>query len=224
MPLHSSHLLQPLDVSCFAVLKRQYRQLVEQQMRLGFNHINKIDFLTAFLKARMTAYKAKTIRNSFTVTGLVPFNPDQVYQQLTIQLRMPILPPNRSSNSQSSCLQTPQNPRQFKRQLSTIKKYISQRTESPLSSVNKVIDWISKVYKITTNSLLLLRKEVYDLRAAHKKKKQKRRRSKKQISHAQGITREEAQALIQGQIKASQIDITAPVEPKLPASQALVRR
>jgi kynurenine formamidase len=87
-----------------------------------------------------------------------------------------------------------------------------------------MIDQMSKAYEITTNSLLLLGKEVHDLRAAHEKEKQKRRQSKKQISHTQGITREEAQTLIQGQIKASQIDITAPVEPELPASQALVRR
>jgi hypothetical protein len=84
MPPHSSHLLQPLDVSCFAVLKRQYGQLIKQWMRLRFNHIDKIDFLTVFLKARTTAYKAETIWNGFTATGLVPFNPDQVYQQLTI--------------------------------------------------------------------------------------------------------------------------------------------
>ena len=76
MPPHSSHLLQPLDVGCFAVLKRYYGQLVEQWMRLGFNHIDKIDFLTAFPSARTMAYKAQTIRNSFAATGLVPFNPD----------------------------------------------------------------------------------------------------------------------------------------------------
>jgi hypothetical protein len=39
MPPHSSHILQPLDVSCFAVVKRSYGRLVENQMRLGFNHI-----------------------------------------------------------------------------------------------------------------------------------------------------------------------------------------
>jgi hypothetical protein len=65
MPPHSSHLLQPLNVGCFAVLKRHYGQLVEQQIRLGFNHIDKIDFLTAFPQARTMAYKAQTIRNSF---------------------------------------------------------------------------------------------------------------------------------------------------------------
>jgi hypothetical protein len=84
MPPHSSHLLQPLDVSCFAVLKRQYRQLVEQRMRLRFNHIDKIDFLTAFLEARIMAYKAETIQNGFAATGLVPFDPNRVYQQLTV--------------------------------------------------------------------------------------------------------------------------------------------
>ena len=224
MPLHSSHLLQPLDVSCFAVIKQKYGQLVEQRMRLGFNHIDKVDFLTTFPEARTMAYKAETIRNGFAATGLVPFDPDRVYQQLTVQLKTPTPPPSRSSNSQSSCLQTPQNPRQFKRQLTTIKRRISQHTESPLDSVDEVIDRMSKAYEMTTNSLMLLGKEVHDLRAAHEKEKQKRRRSRKQITHEQGITKEEAQMLVQSQIEASQSITTAPAEPDLPESQPPVRR
>lgn len=47
MPAHSSHLLQPLDIGCFAVLKRAYGQIVETKMRLGINHIDKLDFLEA---------------------------------------------------------------------------------------------------------------------------------------------------------------------------------
>ncbi|EED11995.1 pogo transposable element, putative [Talaromyces stipitatus ATCC 10500] len=78
MPPHSSHLLQPLDVGCIAVLKRHYGQVVEQRMRDGFNHIDKLDFLMAFPEARTVAYKARTIQNSFAATGLVPFNPDRV--------------------------------------------------------------------------------------------------------------------------------------------------
>jgi hypothetical protein len=224
MPPHSSHLLQPLDVSCFAVLKRQYGQLVEQRMRLGFNHIDKIDFLTAFPEARTMAYKAETIWNGFRATGLVPFDPDQVYQQLTVQLRTPTPPPSRSSNTQSSCLQTPQNPRQFKRQLTTIKKRISRRTRSPSEVIDEAISRMSKAYEMSINELLIVQKEVHDLRAAHEKEKQKRRRSRKQISHEQGVTREEAQALIQGQVEASQTAAAAPAEPELPASQPPVRR
>lgn len=47
MPPHCSHLLQPLDVSYFPVLKRQYGQLVEQRMRLG---------VTAVLDRRLIHY------------------------------------------------------------------------------------------------------------------------------------------------------------------------
>lgn len=46
MPAHSSRLLQPLDVGCFAVLKRAYGQFVRDLMRIGVNHIDKLDFST----------------------------------------------------------------------------------------------------------------------------------------------------------------------------------
>ncbi|EED16243.1 conserved hypothetical protein [Talaromyces stipitatus ATCC 10500] len=87
MPPHSSHLLQPLDVGCFAVLKRHYEQLVEQRMRLGFNHNDKIDFLTAFPTTRTMAYKAQTVWNSFAATGLTPQITRQFTPQLTTVIR-----------------------------------------------------------------------------------------------------------------------------------------
>ncbi|EED17643.1 conserved hypothetical protein [Talaromyces stipitatus ATCC 10500] len=160
------------------------------------------------------AYKAQAVRNSFTATGLVPFNPDRVYQQLTVRLKTPTPPPSRSSDTQSSCLQTPQNPRQFKRQMTTMKKRISWHTRSSSEAIGEVFTRASKAYE----------KELHDLRAAHEKEKQKRQKSKKQISHDHGITREEAQALVQGQIEASQAVTTAPAEPELPVSHPPVRR
>jgi hypothetical protein len=48
-------------------------------MWLGFNFIDKHDFLIAFPAARTIAYKAENIRNGFIATGLVPLNPDRVY-------------------------------------------------------------------------------------------------------------------------------------------------
>ena len=87
MPPHSSHLLQPLDIGCFAVLKRSYGQLVETKMRLGINHINKLDFLEAYPLARIEAFRPDTIKSSFTAAGLVPFDPEQVFSKLNIRLR-----------------------------------------------------------------------------------------------------------------------------------------
>lgn len=42
-------------------------------MQLGINYINKLDFLKAYLKAYIEAFKLENIKNSFTVTRLVLF-------------------------------------------------------------------------------------------------------------------------------------------------------
>ena len=87
MPPHSSHLLQPLDVSCFAVLKRSYGRQIEEYIRMGVSHIDKPDFLTAYLTARKESMTINTIRNGFAATGLVPYDPIRVLSKLNTQLR-----------------------------------------------------------------------------------------------------------------------------------------
>jgi hypothetical protein len=57
------------------VLKRSYRSLVDQKMRLGINYIDKLDFLAAYPQARIDAFKTDTIKHSFAAASLVPFDP-----------------------------------------------------------------------------------------------------------------------------------------------------
>lgn len=93
MPPHSSHLLQPLNVSCFAVLKRSYGRQVEDLIRAGVSHINKSDFLLAYLTARTESITSNTVRSGFAATGLVPYDPERVLSKLNTQLRTPTPPP-----------------------------------------------------------------------------------------------------------------------------------
>ena len=58
MPAHTSHLLQPLDVSCFGPLKKAYGAQIENKMRLGINHISKEEFLPAFFTAHQQTMTA----------------------------------------------------------------------------------------------------------------------------------------------------------------------
>jgi hypothetical protein len=51
MPAHTSHILQPLDVSCFDPLKKAYGSQIENKLRLSINHINKEEFIPAFVIA-----------------------------------------------------------------------------------------------------------------------------------------------------------------------------
>ena len=91
MPAHLPQLLQPLDVGCFAVLKRTYGRLVEEKMRQRINHIDKLDFLSAYPQARKEASKMDNIKNSFVATGLVPYSPERVLAQLNIYPKTPTL-------------------------------------------------------------------------------------------------------------------------------------
>ena len=106
---HSSHLLQPLDVSCFSVLKHLYRQEIEQLIRAGCNHIDKPDFLSAYLIARKETMAINVIRNRFVGTGLVPYDPEQVLSKLNTQLRTPT-PPPAPIEQQKWVPETPRNP------------------------------------------------------------------------------------------------------------------
>ncbi|KKA16199.1 hypothetical protein T310_10219, partial [Rasamsonia emersonii CBS 393.64] len=49
MPPHSSHLLQPLDVSCFSPLKCLYGQKTQEMMQRGIHSIDKEDFYISIL-------------------------------------------------------------------------------------------------------------------------------------------------------------------------------
>jgi DDE superfamily endonuclease len=108
IPAHSSHLLQPLDIGCFAILKRAYGRLISDRGRIGYNHIDKVDFLADYQQARIEAFQPSIIRNSFAAAGLVPIDPARVLTKLNISLRTPSLPSSRpSSKSSEFNLETP---------------------------------------------------------------------------------------------------------------------
>lgn len=109
MPAHSSHLLQPLNVRCFAVLERAYGPLVSDQARIGYNPIDKLDFLADYPRARMEASQPHIIQNSFAAIGLVPIDSAQVLSKLNISLRTPSPPSSRPSSTSSQF--TPKTPR-----------------------------------------------------------------------------------------------------------------
>ncbi|KAJ5348549.1 uncharacterized protein N7506_001802 [Penicillium brevicompactum] len=162
MPSHSSHLLQPLDIGCFAVLKRSYGRLVETKMRNGINHIDKLDFLEAYTPARIEAFKPETRKNSFVAAGLVPFSPDQVISKLDIHLRTPTPPPSRDSDWDPK---TPSNYIQLQKQASSIKALLRARSKPPPSPLNSAINQVLKACQITMQSAAFLEKEASDLRA-----------------------------------------------------------
>jgi hypothetical protein len=99
MLAHSSHLLQPLDVGCFSVLKQAYGRNIEQIMGCGVNHIDKHKFLPLYRQARQVALYRNNIQVGFAATDLVPYSPNRVLAQLHIEFRIPLPQPCPASDT-----------------------------------------------------------------------------------------------------------------------------
>lgn len=160
MPAHSSHLLQPLDIGCFAVLKRPYYRAVESQARLGYNHISKRDFLESYPQARQDTFKSTTIQSSFAAVGLVPINAERVLSKLNISLRTPTpLASRSSSRSGIFSPKTPHTAKQLAKQASSIKTLLRQRSISPGSPTKRALDQLIKGCQLAIYSSVLLAQE-----------------------------------------------------------------
>jgi hypothetical protein len=96
---------QPLDVGCFAPLKRAYGRFVSDLARVGYNHIDKLDFLADYPRARDEAFKPQTIQTSPAATGITPFNLERVLSKLNISLRTPTPPASRPRSRSSQFTQ-----------------------------------------------------------------------------------------------------------------------
>jgi hypothetical protein len=197
MPPHSSHLLQPLDVSCFSPLKQAYRKQVEKKMGLGINHIDKDEFLTIYSSVHTEALNEKNIQSGFRATGLVPYDPEQVLSRLNIQMKTPT-PPGTSHSSQASwATATPHNVRQLELQSEKIKGYLKCHTLSPPSPSKRALDQLVKGCRMAMHGAAILARENSELRAANAKQKRKRETKRAYISQGEGLTVEEGMNRVQ---------------------------
>jgi hypothetical protein len=167
MPPHSSHYLQPLDVSCFAVLKRTYGDLVKAMIALGVYHIDKPRFLELFLEARKKTFSEKNIASGFRATGLLPFDPTQVLCRLQTKIRTPS-PPPAPNQPPSLPLKTPVNIVEL--------DSLQRKRQREISPTDQALQKIIKGCQMAMHNAVLLQDENSRLRAEHARQRKKRAR------------------------------------------------
>ena len=194
MPPYSSYLLQPLDVACFAVLKRSYGLGVQAQMWAGINHVDKDDFLELYLPAREATYSLRTVQSGFRATGLVPFNPDEVLSRLHIQLQTPS--PVRPATLETTAPQVPETPyniAELDLQTKAIQGLIRYRTQTPPSPTVQAVNQLIKGCQIAMQSTVILAAENKKLRATNEKVKRKRQKKKSYVGKGGVLSAREVQ-------------------------------
>ena len=80
LPPHSTHRLQPLDVSLFSPLSTYYTNRLNKLMfnSLGLTNISKRTFWSVFLPAWKKAFSPANIASGFRKTGVFPYDPLQI--------------------------------------------------------------------------------------------------------------------------------------------------
>ena len=73
LPSHTSHVLQPCDVSVFGPLKNAYRDQLDRLDMGGVGKIGKEHFTYMYCPAREQVFTARTIRSRWSGAGLYPF-------------------------------------------------------------------------------------------------------------------------------------------------------
>jgi len=160
MPLHASHLLQPLNMGCFGPLKKAYRHQIENLVCNHINYITKLEFLPAFKAAFDDLITKNNICASFQGAGLVPYNPGAVLSKLDVKLQTPTPPAAEVAQWESK---TPSNIIELGSQTTLIRDQIQKHQDNSPTSIIKSLNRLSKGAKIMMHSAVLMREEIASL-------------------------------------------------------------
>ena len=193
MPPPSSHLLQPLDVGCFAPLKRAYGDEISSLARYGTKQIKKKAILLAFKAAFEKAIAKENICASFRGAGLVPYNPEAVISKLDVVLRTPTPPKPENTPWESK---TPSTLREMEAQSTLVRERVRLHRDSPPSPLLRAVEQLNKGIALMGHETVLVRQEIAGLRKAIEIATKVRSRKRKYVRTAGTLTVGEVADLI----------------------------
>ena len=185
MPPHSSHLLQPLDVACFAPLKRAYGDAISALARNRIYHINKESFLPAFQEVFPKVFTTQNVCAGFRGAGLVPFNPEAIILKLDVRLRTPTPAPRDTSAWEAK---TPRNAVKMEEQTRLVQMSMQKYHGSPASSIDKKVAQLTKGAQQMAHEMVLMREEIVRLRDAAEATAKRKSRKRRYIREEETLT------------------------------------
>ena len=185
---HSSHLLQPLDVSCFAPLKHLYGQTVQEEIQKGIYLIRKEDFIHIYPAVHQQDLSSSNIKSGFEATSLVPLSSERVLSKFQ---KTPT-PPSTSHGNQSTQSfgvgKTPANLHQLERQKKKIMSFKQHDDVVSPSVIEKAMEKVIKDAEMTMQNALLLQQQNHQLLPENQYRKKIKRRAKHFIQDGRSLT------------------------------------
>ena len=92
LPLHSSHILQPLDVGVFGPLKTAMGAQLSRLYATELGRLLKVEWVEKYIPACSTAITTHNILSSWHGSGLFPINPNRVLRSISTDASSPSIP------------------------------------------------------------------------------------------------------------------------------------
>jgi hypothetical protein len=169
-PPHTTHRLQPLDVSLFSPLSSFYSQELDQwiQATQGLCRVSKREFYKMFKAAYDQAFTEKNILSGWKRTGLSPFDPSLVLNQLSTRPQPPeqaqSRPVSSSAESQSSLTGA-----DWKKMNSIIREAVGESVLGPQGRE------LARIYQETQTELAIYKARCQGLELALQAEKRKKK-------------------------------------------------
>ncbi|KAJ3545078.1 hypothetical protein NM208_g450 [Fusarium decemcellulare] len=205
MPPHSSHLLQPLDVGCFSVLKRAYGREIDRLIRCSITHVSKTEFFPAFHAAHEATMTEGNIKGAFRGAGLVPLDPESVISKLDVQLRTPSPVEEVASPTTPWVSKTPRTVIEAGSQSEYLERRIKRHQSSSPESILEALQSFAKGTKAVMHKVALLTAKVKDLEEANQILSRRRRAKRTRLQKGGAMTVDQARQAI------DQMDVDAQV-------------
>ena len=203
MPPHTSHLLQPLDVSCFSPLKRAYGHEIQELARQGVYHNDKVDFLTIYTRIRPAVFTEQNIQAGFQATGLIPPCPDRVLSSLTV-VRTPSPQATTADNNVAWTAETPRTVAQLQQQVHYLQERLRRKSESPTSVA---IYQLAKSAQLAMQSATILAEENRKLRRVSERQQRRRDQRRQYIARGGALQAQQGQQLaVEAERIAAEVD------------------
>ncbi|KAM6513396.1 hypothetical protein FALCPG4_18944 [Fusarium falciforme] len=196
MPPHSSHLLQPLDVGCFGLLKKAYGREIERLIRCSITHVSKTEFFMAFYAAFQATMTEANIKAGFRGAGLVPLDPESVVSKLDVQVRTPTPFEEEASHPNPWVSKTPKTVLEAESQSKYLERRIRRHQSSSPGSILEALKSFSKGTKAVMHEMALMRAEIQDLRRANETLSRRRRAKRTRLQKRGTMTLEEGREAV----------------------------
>jgi hypothetical protein len=193
MPPHASHILQPLNVRCFALLKQAYKKEIKSLADSHITHVDKKAFLATFQLVYNKAILKSNILLSFRATSLVLLNLEVVLSRLKVKPRTLTPPLPRPTNWQPK---TPTNAIEIDSQTTLIIKRIREHKSSSPNLIIEIVLQVKRGSAKKDHSHTLLEARIAQLKQANKAASERKKRKKKQIQEGGTLSQAEAEELL----------------------------